>query len=58
MGDVMFEIYQGKDDKWYWRYKAGNGQITATGGQGYASKGGCTKAVNKFLDALGWVTPK
>ncbi len=30
-----FELYKGKDDQFRWRFRAGNGAILATGGQGY-----------------------
>lgn len=44
-----FEIYRGKDQKWYWRYVAKNGKITADGSQGYTRKGSCENALQSFL---------
>lgn len=30
-----FETFQGADRQWYWRLVAGNGQVVATGGEGF-----------------------
>ena len=39
---MKLQIYQSKSNKrWYWRARSRNGQIVATGGQGYASERGC-----------------
>ncbi len=46
---MRFEIYEGKDGKWYWRAVASNGNKTADGGQGYASKGNARGAVKAFV---------
>jgi len=37
MGNPIYrgEIYQGKDEEWYWRLLATNGRIVADGSQGY-----------------------
>jgi uncharacterized protein YegP (UPF0339 family) len=35
------EIYQGNDDKWWWRATAANGNIVAASTQGYANKSDC-----------------
>ena len=35
---MKYEIYQGKNNQWYWRLKAANGQIIAIGGEGYVNK--------------------
>ena len=37
-----FEIYEGKDGKFRFRLKAGNGEVVANG-QGYSSKAGAKK---------------
>ena len=34
-------IYKGKDDKWWWRSIAANGNIVAGSTQGYANKSEC-----------------
>ena len=42
----MFETFQSDEDgKHYWRLKADNGQIIATGGEGYETKGGAIRAI-------------
>lgn len=41
-----FEVYQGDDEQFYWRLKAGNGQIIATGAEGYTTKGAAIRAVD------------
>jgi uncharacterized protein YegP (UPF0339 family) len=46
---MKFEVYQGKDKKWYWRAIANNGKIIADGGQGYASKGNVLNAIRSFV---------
>lgn len=40
----MYEIYQGQDEKWYWRLKSANHDIIAQG-QGYIAKDGCLKGI-------------
>jgi uncharacterized protein YegP (UPF0339 family) len=37
-GKLKFELYKDKAGEFRWRLKAGNGQIMATGGQGYKEK--------------------
>lgn len=32
------EVYTGLDKQWHWRRRASNGQIVATGGEGYTSR--------------------
>jgi uncharacterized protein YegP (UPF0339 family) len=46
------EVYRGKDKKWYWRMRAGNGKIVADGSQGYASKAGGEKAAKKLMEDI------
>lgn len=48
----MFEVYSGKDGKWYWRFRAANGLIIADGGQGYASRRGVVRAVRTVCLAM------
>jgi uncharacterized protein YegP (UPF0339 family) len=35
---AKFELYQDAKGEYRWRLKSGNGQIIATGGEGYTSK--------------------
>jgi uncharacterized protein YegP (UPF0339 family) len=35
---AKFELYQDAKDEYRWRLKSANGQVIATGGEGYASK--------------------
>ena len=39
-----FEVYKGKNDNYYFRLKASNGEIIATG-EGYTTKAGCLKGI-------------
>jgi len=39
-----FEMYVGSGGKYYWRLKAPNGEIIATG-EGYSSKAACKKGI-------------
>lgn len=44
-GDATFELYADSAGDWRWRLRHRNGEIIADGGQGYASKQGCTKGI-------------
>lgn len=51
------EIFEGDgdDEQWYWHVKSGNGNIVATGGEGYASKAGAYRgyaAASKVIVGL------
>jgi uncharacterized protein YegP (UPF0339 family) len=35
------EVYKGKDDDWWWRAVAKNGNIVAASSQGYVNKSDC-----------------
>ncbi|MDE0004023.1 MAG: YegP family protein [Rhodospirillaceae bacterium] len=52
---MKYEYYQSaKNEKWYWRLKASNGEIIADGGQGYGDVDGCLHGiglVKKSADA-------
>ncbi len=39
-----FEVYEGKNGSFYFRLKAGNGEIIATG-EGYTTKANCLKGI-------------
>jgi uncharacterized protein YegP (UPF0339 family) len=32
------DVFEGEGGEWFWHVKSGNGQIVATGGEGYSSK--------------------
>lgn len=34
------EVFEGEDKQHYWHVKAGNGDVVATGGQGYSTRAG------------------
>ena len=43
---MKFEIFRGRDYRYYFRYVAGNGQVICTSGDGYTSKANCIHALN------------
>lgn len=49
---MKFEIYEGRNKKWYWRLKADNGKIIADGGQGYSTSQNARRAVLKLKTML------
>src|SRR4051812_19991385 len=52
---ATFEVYQDAKEEWRWRFKASNGEIIATPGEGYKAKADATKAVESIrnhADAL------
>ena len=40
-----------KDDQWYWRLRADNGEPIATGGEGYKSKIDCLHGIDLVKSA-------
>lgn len=50
---MKFEVYQDKKGEYRWRLKASNGNIMATGGEGYVKKADCLHGIErvKGLDA-------
>ena len=42
---AKFELYKGNDAQYRWRLKSANGQIIATGGEGYTTKGGAANGI-------------
>lgn len=59
--EPRFEVYPYKGnesptlpphDQFGWRFRAGNGQITATGGEGYTRREDVDRAIHDFLDAV------
>ena len=43
---ASFELYKGSDSQYRWRLKSANGQIIATGGEGYTSKAGAQNGID------------
>ncbi len=43
---AKFELYQDKSNEWRWRLKSGNGQVIATGGEGYENKSGAQNGID------------
>lgn len=48
---VKIEIFQGKDDQWYFRPVGGNGEILATS-EGYATSTNAERAANELLPGV------
>jgi uncharacterized protein YegP (UPF0339 family) len=45
---ATFEVYQDAKKEWRWRFKAPNGAIIATPGEGYKDKASATKAIESL----------
>ena len=50
MAQARVEVFQGADLQWYWREVAGNGQVQATGGEGFTRP---ASAINAAKAAFG-----
>ena len=50
---AKFELYKSSNDEYRWRLKASNGQVIATGGEGYSSP-----AMDKSLPLVERGTPR
>lgn len=48
---TQVEVFQGKDDQWYWRGKASNGEIVATS-EAYAQKLNVLRAVGETWEGI------
>lgn len=48
-GRAKVSVYQDYHGEWRWNLKAGNGQIVADSGEGYATRWGCRRAARKAL---------
>lgn len=48
----MIEYFPGADNQWYWRYRARNGKISATGGEGYSTKSNARRAARRIGVAI------
>jgi Domain of unknown function (DUF1508) len=53
---AKFELYKSSNGEYRWRLKASNGQVIATGGEGYSSKG-CRAEWNRIGEARSRVCP-
>jgi uncharacterized protein len=42
---AKFELYKDAKGEYRWRLKSGNGQVIATGGEGYTSKAGALNGI-------------
>lgn len=42
---AAFELYKDKSGEYRWRLKSGNGQVIATGGEGYTNKSGAENGI-------------
>jgi uncharacterized protein YegP (UPF0339 family) len=51
---AKFELYKDGKGEYRWRLKSGNGQVIATGGEGYTSKAGALNGIEAVKrDAAG-----
>ncbi|MEZ4521921.1 MAG: YegP family protein [Thermomicrobiales bacterium] len=41
-----FEVYRDASGEYRWRLKASNGQVIATGGEGYTTKTACMNGID------------
>lgn len=48
---ARFEVFQGEDGKFYWRFKAANNQIMAQS-EAYMDKGGARTAARRIIDII------
>jgi uncharacterized protein YegP (UPF0339 family) len=42
---AKFELYKDAKGEYRWRLKSGNGQVIATGGEGYSSRSGAENGI-------------
>ncbi len=48
---MKFEVYKDGKGEYRWRLKASNGQIIATGGEGYKQKASCLNGITRVKEA-------
>lgn len=48
---ARFEIFTGRDDRCYWRFRDPEGSIVATGGQGFASEIAARADIRRAIEA-------
>jgi amphi-Trp domain-containing protein len=46
---ARFEVYRGRDGDWYWRLRHRNGNVIATGGEGYTRKHNALKGLRSVV---------
>lgn len=49
---AVITIYPDAKGEWRWNLKHGNGKVIADSGEGYVTKGGAEKAVDRVCKAL------
>jgi hypothetical protein len=49
---AKFQVFKGKNGEYYWRMRANNGQVVATGGEGYKAKASCLHGI-ELVKTLG-----
>ncbi|MCD4733270.1 DUF1508 domain-containing protein [bacterium] len=49
---AKFQVFKGKNGEFYWRMRANNGQVVATGGEGYKAKSDCLHGI-ELVKTLG-----
>lgn len=42
---MKYVVYRDKADEWRWRYVASNGNVIATGSEGYLKKADCLRGI-------------
>jgi uncharacterized protein len=55
MEGAKFEVFEGEGDaagQHFWRLRAGNGQIIAVGGEGYATRAGAYRAIGSVQSTV------
>lgn len=46
------EVFFGRNQQWFWRRKARNGQVVSTGGEGYTSRSFCFERAQRLNPGL------
>ncbi len=52
----VVEKYEDSAGEWRWRLRAGNGEIIATGSEGYVSKANVDRAINTVTRAFDFLS--
>lgn len=47
---MKFELYKNAANEWRWRLRATNGQILATGSEGYVKKSDCLHGIDRVKE--------
>jgi uncharacterized protein len=56
-GEAHFEVFPREDDEFGWRFRAANGEVTATSGEGFTRREDANRAIHDFLRATAAVEP-